>query len=596
MNEQWKIGVVLSLKGDANTKLKEFYAAIQRTNKAVDTLRQRLIPVKESIARIAVDLSKVNPHMRAFSEDTLNSARSMGGLASTLRKGNAEFTVMDRKLTSTAAKMDALAKHAETLKSSMQDVGGGGGGMGAGRTGGRGKGHRRSGVHVRSSHIGMLGFNGPMIAAGLATMGLYHGFEAESDYQRAFMQYKQQGYVTDADNALADKIASNVKLPGISPIAMMDALTDATMATTDVAKGRMLAPHLANIAMANKINYGDFTRKQEKDLVKFAELRGGSDSQKVLAALDLGQKMYSLSGGRIQPSELKGFISMAGTAGYHLTDQALFELESSIQEKGGQKIGTALQTGFNQMISFKGMSKKSMADLTNLGIMKHGKLADVDLFQTNIVEWFRKDYLSALKAHGVTKDPEIIRRIGFDFNRTFAAAASVWLKDSGKIDRAIVQSPKAKGEIGSVQDAFMTPGGTIQLLSTSYNKFNKALGNFIMPSAQAGMKDLATMLDHLTAIIGRLNVFFGIVDSYNQKLEKITSKFFPSINEEGNILKDKKQPAKESAVVQLHVDGKPLMQTLLPHLTQSIYLTQIQQKSGFMPGMTPTPVSSLPPF
>lgn len=607
MIEQMKIGITLAMKGDATPKLKEFLKIVQRASQAVETLNMRLRPFNDNLMRMGDYLQKVNPRMRRFYEDTGASTRYMAGLNTSLKSGNREFSTLGNKLSSTSSKMVSLTRGASLLKDELAGlaaasaaVAASTAGMGSGSNSVGGDGSRRrsksGGIHVRGSHFAGIGFTGAAIGVGLGLHGLHNAYETSKEYQRSLAQYRQQGF-SESDNSIADQIASNVKTPGIGPVEMMNALTDAAMATRNPKMGRFLAPHLANIAMANNILYGDFSSKQEKDLIKFAELRGGSDPKKMLSALELGQKLYSMSGGRVQPSELLNFVKQASTAGFHLTDKALYELEPSIQERSGFKVGTGLQTGFNQLIGGKGISKKAEADLQHLGLMNaKGTLKNEKLLQLNPVEWFLKDYLSALKKAGITDELGIIKKTTFDFGRTFAAVASTWLKDKEKIARANEMSPQAKGEAASVQQAMNTPAGAEKILGASYERFNKKLGDFLMPATVGGMKELAKFLDHLTAIIGRVDEFFKTVASYESTLNGIVEKFMPSVKGEGDILKDvgKKQPKAQH--ITLNIDGRPFAHAIVPHLANSLNHTQIQQSNGFQASITPLPVSTLAPF
>jgi hypothetical protein len=540
MIEAYKIGVTLTLKGDAQQKLAQFVQTSKRAAEAVEKLNRQMRPLYDSFSKLDVYLQKINPRMDRLAYAFGDSRKNLSGL-------NQSFGGFNEKMSAAINKTESLIVKTDRLKRELSELGEAGMASGAGlsalaglsvaragsgRRGGGSRGHGGSlgHMHYKGAHLGAFGFTPGMAAAGVAMAvgyGVKASYETGKDYDRAFTQYKLMG-LGGAANSQANNLARNENIKGVTSIGYMDALTDATMATRSIKEGQTLAPYLAITAYANDVNYhGRWNRKQEQDLIKFAEMRGGSDPNAILRELNLGQKMISASGGRVMPSDLLNFNIQSQTAGYHYTDSALYALEPVMQEMRAYKVGTGLQTGANQLIGGKGMSNAEARDLTKLGLLKPGGvvydalkrrlynkpgiLTGEKVFQTDPVAWYENYYLPALKKEGITNPDDINKRTTYDFGRTQAAVFSNINKNQAKIDKARIMNPLGHGMVQSYQDAQAQKAGAEKDLSAAWTQLKTAFDAMTSPGVLGGMKFLTDFLNTTTVALKGFEQIAGAI-------------------------------------------------------------------------------------
>lgn len=102
--------------------------------------------------------------------------------------------------------------------------------------------------------------------------------------------------------------------------------------------------------------------------------------------------------------------------------------------------------------------------------------------------------------------------------------------------------------------------------------------------AGAGGYLVGTYADHKLGLSKKIG--FGLYDYFHPGAQQLP----------GNQPQQHASSGTTSQPIIIQVDGRSLMQTVLPHLNHSNYLTQIQQSNSFMTGMTPISPNTGVPF
>lgn len=243
------------------------------------------------------------------------------------------------------------------------------------------------------------------------------------------------------ESSRAIQYARQLKTRGTSVAENTALMLDATTAFGDTHHAEMVMPTLAKMKFANKAMFGEEhaadTERKFMDMLKVIELRGGLSSEADFKRqADMVQRVITATGGRVGPEEWLNFIKTGGVAAKGLDDKAMYyQLEPLISEMGGNRVGTALMSAYQNV--YQGKTTKRAANLMNeLGLIadpskvKHDKVGQIaqlgvgaikggDLFQKNQFEWMEKVLLPSLAAKGITGQKQVLDAIGGIFsNRT----------------------------------------------------------------------------------------------------------------------------------------------------------------------------------
>lgn len=232
-------------------------------------------------------------------------------------------------------------------------------------------------------------------ADGIANMAIAYGglsfmksaVEAGAEYQTLLARFSAYG-MGDAAVKEADKFASATKVMGASKIDMLRYFTEAqgvfresgALTLEEQLKGaRMAAPmlakmHFAMSGMDPAANH--MTPAKEMDMLRFVEQAGGLNSPaKFNSIMNNAYKAVQASGGNIDFSQLRQFMSRAGTSAYNLSDVALYaKLEPIIGEMKGGAAGDALMTAYNRLTGTIKLPNQVVKQLEEMGVWDKSKI------------------------------------------------------------------------------------------------------------------------------------------------------------------------------------------------------------------------------
>jgi hypothetical protein len=483
-----------------------------------------------------------------------------------------------------------------------------------------------AGVARRGSRFkgaGLLGmFGGPAAIGAAAAYGGYNilksSYHAGAEYEKYFTQLSARGFTAAQIND-AKNFSQSQHIAGISYNDMAHAFVDALMATADPAKAKFLAPALAQGAAYANSTYGGITGKQQQDLVRFAEYRGGGDAARIKQQLELGFQVMALGGGSIKPSELRQMAKYGGGAVSRLSDSALLGLEPILQMRGGSSTGTALQTLSLQLITGQ-MSKGRGASLQSLGMFdtgaiqfdksgrplgnKFGKFRYADQLQSDPFAFLMQTYLPHLAKQGVTAPGQVEQRIQYDFSRTASALLIAMYENSQKIIRTLGTAGKLQSGSAMYGTFLQTRKGAERAIGKAYEDFLITLDKLTGPRITSGLIRLTSALNLLTRFLNGISQSSGVGSITQVGNNDVLGRSLPGLKNfvmEGlkatfgvsNVdavasANDKKQPIVVHSII--NVDGRKLAYATSASLVQHMPIQDEHGYSGsIIGGMIPTP-------
>lgn len=359
--EIFNVWSTFNLKGDALEKIKRFSILAQRANEKITLLEKNIGKLEKSLGKVAPRFAVINDMAAKLNPEMANLSRSFVLLGMNANSGKNGISALNQRLDTAGRKMGVLSDNTRKLGADLRIVADESSAAVAGLSGMAtvsnlsteaqvvASSHRRRTPHL--SHLGAVGMGGlsesagflgmasgygiPLIGLAGAAILTHQGFEQEKEYNQYTAQLRTQGFTPqqiDEANTIASKTS-----PGISQVANIRAIVDAQMATRNWEEAKKLAPILAQAKFGATAVFGGMSDQQEQDLIRFAEIMGGSDTNKIAQWMDTGVKMMSTSGGSVMPTQQRTFARQgAGSLG-RLTELGYLGLEPVIQEMGGQK-------------------------------------------------------------------------------------------------------------------------------------------------------------------------------------------------------------------------------------------------------------------
>jgi hypothetical protein len=530
--EAYKVWVTLNLKGDAQKKMEQFLAQTKKSNEEIKKLTNNLKPLTAMFEKMSNQLKMINPELARFSTIFIRMQTNIGSARGAISSFNSSLTSTSGRLNTAsnnaarlATNLNAVARNSGRAAAALHSVRG----SGAGRAAGGGHGGGFGGGAASSFAAGAgLGHMNPYFIAGAAAAAIgVGGFKEYSAYEQRFAQVKAQGF-SNAESEKMRKAVSSTHLRGISQTHLMEAMVDTAMATGNVDQAIALAPSLAKIKFSNESIMGhSFSGSQQNKLVRFAEMRGGSDIAKLESSLNLGQKLYSATGGRMMPSELMNFQTVGGSAAYHMTDKGFFRLAPIMQELSGFRTGTGYQTMYNQLMTGKGLSTTAAREGTRLGLLDSGaiqydasgrklktsrpalKREYQDLLGSDPVGFVKDVLLPAYAKKGITSSEDITKENSFLFERTAARLVNLIVKNMEKSERMVPLHEQAMGIGESYTAALNLPSGKVNEVINSFKDLLKALGEFSSPTVLKGMEYLIFVTNSMAQFFQGMNTLRG---------------------------------------------------------------------------------------
>lgn len=576
MIENMSVGVKITLTNDATPKLKLFLDQINKINIAVEALNERLKFTTGAFA----DLGK-----------------SFASSSNTLSR-------LNEKLSYTSKHMADAARNAVVFRQSLNGLGGGGG-----RRGGHGGSHlggaigREAGGGYIGSFLGGAAFGGlstPLLVGGLGAVMLgKSAFEHYGAFQQAQAQFAAQGFGSQATNQ-ASYMATHTNIRGVSSLDLMSAISDATTATRDPAKGMQLAPTIAKMIFANKALYSmqgqNFTRQNEMQLIKFAELKaGGTDPTKIGSALNLVEKGITSEAGRLKSLDLYTFSKQYGASLSMLSDTGLAALFPLIQSMGGNRAATGLQTLLTSMDKGQNLKtgKKAVAELERIGVYgKNGRLKtqyNAEL-HSDPIAFINDVLLKHIYDAGITSDAGVASEVNKLLTQTAGRVVMQTREQNPRIAASRRLLPYAAGIDAATAGVLNTQKGSTGALSASFDTLMITIGKLGNPSAMKGMSALTTLLDYINSILtkfsdykpgdsafGRLMKFSGNHDAFGDAAPGQAA-VKTAVEHAGKV------------VIQLATSaGKTLGELIMPNLNYGLYQAQIGNQSTYNNSMHGTP-------
>jgi hypothetical protein len=631
MFEQMSVGVKMAIDGNPDEQLNLFRQSVKEGAQATQTLTKKLALLNEQFLKVSEILTKLNPALKEFSDTLALSAdggknlnRTFGGLNRRLDGMADRMAMATRKASMLADGLEGVAA-ASGVASAAASAGFGVAGFAAGRAGGHGGG----GVHVKGVHFGGLGFTGAAIGAGIGLMALHSGYEESKKYQQVLAQFSLMNML-GASPQQADAWVKAQNIHGVSNIQMLDALTDSANATKSFEDAKILAPYLAKIEYANGAIFAGTNvpqgRTENQNMLRVAEQRSGSkDPRLLIPALQYMQQVKASSGGRVNASDYQQLAKASGIMGKTSSnDFFYYGLEPIVQEQGAFRTGTQLRGVGNALVAgrmttasakdFQALDliKPGYAEFNKIGMIKRikpGGIKDSSLVQGNFEQWVYQDYLPALAKKGITSSKDIQRHVAIDFTNTDQTLVGLMIMQKEKI-LANIEANKRGARIGeSTLIASGLAAGKEKDLEAAFSKLKQTLGEMATPQILQGMQGLTNFLNEINTVLQTFqNSKYYVHDSAllhtPSKNKSPAQSIVDAFLNKGSLVSSNTEPSAQPAQhaqlasqpVMINVDGRELMQTLLPHLNQSLYHTQLQQSNTFMPGMTPTPVGSGAPY
>lgn len=366
-----------------------------------------------------------------------------------------------------------------------------------------------------------LGFS----AAGAAMLYALKGpYEAAKNYEAMLARFRSLN-LGDSVNRDADKFARAAGIYGVSATDLIGTIRDLHTVIGNYEHAKSLAPLIAQMEFANLAVFGEkgarFDDAQRKALARVIEIRGGFKSEaEMRTQADLMQHVITGTGGMVLPSEYLQFLKTGGVAAQKLTNRAFYYgFEPLIQELGGFRTGTGLQTAFNRLIlgiGGGGASGKAMWELlSNIGIAQPGgievnkttgritkiaghlKEGDVSAFESDPEGWVLNRLVPALQKAGYGTDDKILNALALIFGRTGGAVFSKAYLQREKIAKNIAIDERAMGISELIAASRNTPGGSELALKKAWENLGIAAGRSIVPVVIKYMNDLADALNRL---------------------------------------------------------------------------------------------------
>jgi len=369
------------------------------------------------------------------------------------------------------------------------------------------------------------------VGAGIGLASLFKSpIEDALKFERAMLRLQNIGGITQATLQRVRGQALGGAYKGIGATESVDLFRDLHAAFGSADEAQKFMPQFATLARVTQGMYGKSAVGGEEDvraLAKFAERRGGTkDSASMGAALDLAMQIQNASGGAVGPKDLLQFMNRMGAMGGAMTNHGLLGMWALMQEQGGSKAATALNSGLQNLVNGRGTEKagfwlhelglvdeaKNGAMLTklyggNAGQHRNAVTANAirgaDLARADAPGYVEQIMLPALVAYahkqGITDpkrvDAKIVELVSLMFsNRNGADSFALMASQLPRIlkDRGIAEN--SGGLSNSAKNFDASPVSTFQALSAKWETTLVSLGEHALPVVVPLVEKLTSLL------------------------------------------------------------------------------------------------------
>lgn len=322
----------------------------------------------------------------------------------------------------------------------------------------------------------------------------------------------------------ADSLARSVR--GTSRTDALRLVTETQAITGNVQHTQELVPLLARMRYGLNTymgeGKGDAAESQFRDVVKVMELRGlmrnfSQDNARTM--MDLFTRTFIASGGQVKPSDFLAMMKTAGVAGKSVSNDFLFALGHMMQESGGARTGTALMSGYQNLVA--GRTTQQVAELLHSmgmlqpGAIKYGNdghitklapgaLVQSQLLQSNPLDYLNQVILPKMAAHGIDINnasqvlPKLNQMLS---NRRASAMFSQMYLDRQVLGNYIAQAKNAKGVDALYAQSGASTQGNLNDLTAKYDSLLTNLGQAALPLVNLALQKLIPLVQNLATWI-----------------------------------------------------------------------------------------------
>jgi len=214
---------------------------------------------------------------------------------------------------------------------------------------------------IESIRLGLITGLGA-IGAGVALVSMFKSpIQHALEFERAMLRIKNIGGIDSGTLASVRSEALSGKYKGIDATESVNLFRDLHAAFGSAEHAKEFMPKFAAMARVTQGSYGKSALAGEEDvkaLAKFAERRGGTASPKAMeSALDTAMKIQNASAGAVTPKDLLAFTARMGAMGNQMSDMGIMKMWALMQEQGGSKAGTALNSAMQNLVNGRGTEK-----------------------------------------------------------------------------------------------------------------------------------------------------------------------------------------------------------------------------------------------
>ncbi|MCF7695347.1 hypothetical protein KPG66_04205 [Mycetohabitans sp. B2] len=321
----------------------------------------------------------------------------------------------------------------------------------------------------------------------------------------------------------AEQYVRSMKMMGVSTAENMTLMRDALSIFADEHHAQMALPTLAKMKFASEAMFGaedaHANEEQFMNMLKVIELRGGTKDQAAFEReANYVQKVLSATGGRVGGDEWRNVIQRGGVAAKQMRQDAFYyQLEPLIQEMGGDSVGQALMSGYQNLIEGRttvrasrklmslGLLDQHKVEYDPLGRVKKfsdGALLNSQQFKASPFEWLEQTLLPALEKKGITEEKQVLSVIGSIFtNRTAANLYSTMYLQRAQIHKSAKLSQGAYGIEDMHQLAQAQTSGKELDAYAKLRDLKNEIGERVAPMYNAALDKTRELADKLLKTI-----------------------------------------------------------------------------------------------
>ncbi|MFZ6875389.1 phage tail protein [Undibacterium sp. Di27W] len=490
----------------ARLKVKELAEQMAATEKPTRTMTRELNRattaarlIKQQHQQESQQLQVLRDKLNAAGISTSNLTGHDRSLRNSIASTNSQIDAQKLKL----AELAKRHEHVSAAKAHMEKT-------------------RATGSNMVSSGMGMT-----MTGAAMS-VPLVKGVSESKHYETEVQRLKGLG-MSAHDSNDAVKFAAEMKTFGTSQTENLELMRDALSVFGDLHHAEMVTPLLAKMKFLNATLYdeGEAGQKNEAfmDMLKVIELRGGlASKERFEHEANMVQKVIAATGGRVGSNEWLNFIKTGGLAAKALDDKAFFyQMEPLIQEMGGNRVGTALQSAYQNLYQGK-TTNRAASELMRLGLVDKNKviydkvgnvnevkekaLVEGELFKANPFEWIEKVLLPKLAAHGITEKSQIEDTIGTIMtNRTGSGLYATVVNQMAQIKKNAHNNERAADIDTGLGLAIDSAKGREIAALKKLHDLQLEIGNKVLPIYASALEIVA---DKLQSVVNVMKEYPGV--------------------------------------------------------------------------------------